>query len=77
MTRINSSTEKEYQDELLQEIKELKDTVRELAEKLENLQVTDTTGNKKKTSKYTTKVKKEGVFTVRKERGQGTGRTHW
>ena len=62
MARINfrSSTEKEHH-ELVLELKALKDTVRELTEKLDKLSVNSTTGHKNTSQE---REKEEGIFKI-------------
>lgn len=62
MARIhyNSSSEKEHQ-ELVAELKALKDTVRELSDKIDKLNISTSTGRKEAQQK---RVKEEGIFRI-------------
>jgi len=62
MTRNKSEASGSDLQQISEEIKALTELVRELSEKLDSLQVTDTADNEKETSKETTKEKKEGIF---------------
>ncbi len=64
MTRNKSEASGSDLQQISEEIKALTELVRELSEKLDSLQVTDTADNEKETFKETTKEKKE-VFTQR------------